>query len=804
LRRRHAAFRRRRDPSQGDEALTLEWRKFLSAALFCAITSTLSAQPPLANQYCAGCHNDKLKSGGFSLSAVDWSHPERTAAQAENVIRMIESGMMPRVGAPRPDAGALKDFAASIENSIDTEAAVHPGPLKSPALHRLNRNEYHNSIRDLLGVEVDAAALLPTDDMSHGFDNMADVLTVSPALMEAYIRAAGKVSRQALGDPDVTPSVATYHIPRVINQMRHIEGTPEGTRGGISVVHYFPADGEYVFKTAYYHSLDGPLFGKNQGRTQRIEISINGERVALLTIDPNLKLTDYPQTAPIKVKAGPQRVAAAFLENAEGPLEDLVEQPDLSLVDLNNADTPGMTSLPHLREFSVSGPTNVTGISETPSRRKILTCRPATASDEIPCARKIISTLARQAFHRPVTERDVEDLLGFYQRGRNDGDFESGIRAAIQTILADPEFVFRFEPTPAGIAPGTVYRVSELELASRLSYFLWSSAPDEELINAKLHDPAVLEAQVRRMLADPRSEALATNFAAEWLHLQNLKDAQPDAFLFPNFNRNLADSMRRESELLFESVIRGDRNILDLLTADYTFVDELLAKHYGIPNVAGAQFRRVAITDENRLGLLGHAGILTLTSISNRTSPVQRGKYVMEVLLGTPPPAPPPNISALEATESTKIVSVRERLEQHRKNQPCAGCHQLMDPIGFSLEPFDAVGAWRMKDNGFAVDAAGQMFDGSKLDGPVSLRRAILSHSDAVLRTFTENFLAYALGRVVDERDMPVVRAIDAQAAKDGNRFTSFVTAIVNSRPFQMRTAEETSSTSGATEPTKH
>jgi hypothetical protein len=783
---------------------------FLSGALLCWAPLVISAQPELVNRYCAGCHNDKLKSGGFSAATVDWAHPDRTAERAEDVIRMIESGMMPRVGAPRPEAQVLKEFAASLENAIDAAAAAHPGAVKGPALHRLNRTEYHNSIRDLLGIEVDAASLLPTDDMSHGFDNMADVLTISPALMEAYIRAAGKVSRQALGDPDVSPSVTTYHIPRVINQVRHIEGTPEGTRGGISVLHYFPADGEYVFKTAYYHSLDGPLFGKNQGKTQQIEISINGARVALLSIDPDLKLTDYPATPPIKVKAGPQRVAAAFLENAEGPLEDLVAQPDLSLVDLNNADTPGMTSLPHLREFSISGPTNATGISETPSRRKILTCHPSATSEEIPCAKKIISTLARQAFRRPVTEGDVEDLLGFYQRGRNENgpDFEAGIRAAIQTVLSDPEFVFRFERTPAGVAPGTVYRVSDLELASRLSYFLWSSAPDEELVTVagqgRLKDAAVLEAQVRRMLADPRSEALATNFAAEWLHLQNLKDVQPDAFLFPNFNRNLADSMRRETELLFQSIVREDRSIVDLLTADYTFVDELLARHYGIPNVAGSQFRRVAITDENRLGILGQAGILTLTSISNRTSPVQRGKYVMEVLLGTPPPPPPPNIPALEATETNKIVSVRERLEQHRKNQPCAGCHQLMDPIGFSLESFDAVGAWRIKDGGFAVDASGRMFDGSKLDGPVSLRRAILSHSDAFLRTFTENFLAYALGRVVDDRDLPVVRSIDRDAAKDGNRFTSFVLAIVNSRLFQMRTAEDVSATGGATDATKH
>ncbi len=767
-------------------------------ALAYAQTLPVSAQKDLLQQYCSDCHNDSLLTGGMTLTKLDLAQPSHNSELAEKVIRKLRAGMMPPSGNPRPDAATIKTLAASIEAGIDAEAATHPNPGRQP-LHRLNRTEYANSIRDLLGVEVNAAALLPPDDMSHGFDNMADVLTVSPALMEGYIRAASKISRQALGDPKAGPTTATFHIPRVVSQVHHIDGTPLGTRGGISVVFDFPADGEYVFKSAFYYSLDGPLFGKNQGKTTQLEISVNGERAALLDIDPNIKLTDYPSTPPIKIKAGPQRIAAAFIEKAEGPIEDLISQPDLSLVDLNNAETPGMTSLVHLREFSIIGPTKVTGVSDTPSRRRIFTCRPAAAADELPCAKTIIATLARRAFRRPVSDSDLEGLLGFYQEGRNDGDFDSGIRTAVQAVIADPEFVFRFERTPANVSGGSNYRVSGLELASRLSYFLWSSAPDDELLTlasqGKLSDNAVLEKQVRRMLSDARAETLATNFAGQWLHLQNLKDAQPDAFLYPNFNKNLIESMRRETELFFGSILHEDRSILDLLTANYTYVDDLLAKHYGIPNILGSRFRRVELAYENRRGLLGQASVLTLTSISNRTSPVGRGKYVMEVLLGTPPPAPPPNVPALKETaDSNKIQTVRERLEEHRSQEPCASCHKMMDPIGFSLENFDAMGGWRTKDSGFAVDAAGQLFDGTKLNGPISLRQAILNHSDAFTGAFTESLLAYGLGRVLDTYDMPAVRVIGREADKNGNRFSAYITGIVESSPFQMRRAEEAGS----------
>jgi len=629
----------------------------------------------LVDKYCTGCHNDSAMAGGMTLTQLDLVHPWQNSELAEKVIRKERAGMMPPAGLPRPNAAEMKVFAASLENSIDVWANAHPNPGR-PALHRLNRTEYANSIHDLLNLEIDPAALLPVDDMTHGFDNMSDVLTVTPSLMDGYIRAAGKISRLAIGDAHASPAMVTYRIPRVISQMRHVEGTPFGTRGGISVVHNFPADGEYTFKLIFYASLDGPLFGRNQGKGQQIEISVNRERVALLDIDPNLKSTDDLRTPPIKIQAGPQRVAAAFIQKFDGPLEDDVMPIELSLADLNNAAFPGITSLPHLSDFSISGPFHPTGVSTTPSRDKIFICRPSADADEFPCARKIIAKLARQAYRRPVNETDLEDLMGFYQRGRNKGDFETGISTALQAVISSPEFVFRFERTPPGTPAGANYKVSDLELASRLSYFLWSTAPDDQLITVasqgKLGNPVVLEKQVRRMLADPRSEALASNFAFQWLHLQNLRAVQPDAFVYPNFDKNLALSMQRETQLLFDSVMREDRSVVDLLTAKYTYVDELLAKHYGIPNVLGSRFRRVEITDENRVGLLGHGSILTMTSISNRTSPVARGKYVMEVLLGTPPPSPPPNTPPLkEPVETGKLVPVRQRMEEHRSNAVC-------------------------------------------------------------------------------------------------------------------------------------
>ncbi len=766
----------------------------------------LAAQKTLVTQFCSGCHNDKLKSGNFSWSKIDLAHPDQNAEEAEKAIRKVRVGLMPPPGMPRPNDAALKGLAAFLESGIDQAAAAHPNPGRTP-LHRLNRTEYANSVRDLLDVDIDVSPLLPADDMSHGFDNMADVLGISPALMEGYIRAAGKISREAVGDAAALAHTTTYSVPRVTSQARHIEGTPLGTRGGIAVMHDFPADGEYVFKMGFYYTPTGPLFGQNQGKGQQIEVAVNGERVGLFDINPAMQLAkDGIKSVPIRVRAGPQRISASFIQKFDGPIEDENAMVEQTLVDISAGVVPGVTTLPHLHELSITGPTNTAGVSDTPSRRKVFACRPVSDDDEIACAKKILGALARQAYRRPVTPNDLEGLLSFYQNGRNHdgnkpGTFETGIRTGIQAVLSNPEFVFRFEREPAGVVPGRNYRISDLELAARLSFFLWSSAPDDQLVTlatqGKLKDPITLEKQVRRMLADSRSSALTANFANQWLHLQNLKGVNPDLFLFPNFDKTLANSMRRETELLFENVMREDRGVLDLLTANYTFVDERLAKHYGIPNILGNRFRRVTLDDQNRFGLLGHGSILTLTSTATRTSPVNRGKYVMEVLLGTPPPPPPAVVPALtenaelRTAHVVKLLSVRERMEEHRANPNCAGCHKLMDPIGFSLENFDAVGVWRMNDSGFKIDSKGQMFDGAKLDGPASLRQAVLNHSDAFIGTFTENLLAYGMGRVLEYYDEPTVRAIDKEAAKNGNRFSAFVMGIVKSAPFQMRRAED-------------
>jgi hypothetical protein len=768
---------------------------------------SVASQQDLLDQYCVFCHDDVEKSGGMSLSGLNLTHVEESAELAEKVIRKLRAGMMPPAGQPRPDAATLQSLAASLEGGIDTIAADNPNPGQR-SLQRLNRAEYERSVEQLLDIKVDAAALLPPDSMGGGgFDNVADALTLSASLMEGYMRAASKISRVAVGDQDASPSVATYKVPRTSSQMRHVEGAPFGTRGGTSVVHNFPAAGNYVFKMEFYPTPTGSLFGA-KSPDEKIEISINGERIALLDIDPRMSESRdgvQLQTEPIAVKAGPLRVSAAFIQKSVGPIDDLMRPIEHTIADSQIAAGDGITNLPHLQALGVSGPFNATGASDTPSRRKIFKCRPLSRGEEVTCATEIVTALSTQAYRRPVNPEDLEGLMTFYQESRDNGDFESGIRSALQAILTSPNFVFRFEQEPAGVAPGDSYRISNLELASRLSYFLWSTAPDDELYAAandgKLHDPSVLRDQVRRMLTDPRAEALATRFASQWLRLQDLDGRVPDPLLYPQFDTTLGESMQRETQLLFDRIAREDRSVLELLTANYTFVDERLANHYGIPNIIGNRFRQVPVTDENRLGLLGHGSILTLTSIADRTSPVARGKWVLEVILGTPPPPPPPNVPELEVTSGTqgdKLLTLRQRQEQHRQNPFCAGCHVMIDPIGLALENFDPTGRWRELDAGNPVDAAGELFDGTKVDGPVGLREALLSKSDSFIRNFTENLMTYSLGRRVQYYDMPTVRAIARDAAKNDNRFSSFVLGIVESPAFQMRIVQPTTEEAGS------
>ena len=763
--------------------------------------------PDMVKQYCVGCHSEKGKAGGLSLVSFDAAHADQNAEVAERMIRKLRAGMMPPPGARRPDGGALQAFAASLEAKVDAAAALNPNPGHR-VFQRLTRAEYARSVRELLDVDVDVNAFLPPDTISAGFDNIADVQAMSPTLMEGYLRAASRISSIAIGDKAASPTEFTVKVPRTQSQMHHIEGTPWGTRGGISMAHTFPADGDYTFRIMLHSIPTGGLYGSTSNRNEQIDVAIDGERVALLNIDYRMDEKDPTgmnlTTPRVHVKAGPHHVTAAFIERFEGPVDDLVAPIDYTLADTESGDAVGLTTLPHLRDFSITGPFTVTGVSDTPSRRKIFVCRPLSPSEEIPCARRIVSQLAGQAYRRTPTGEDVESLMVFFGEGwgapgaRASRDFESGIRAVVQALLASPHFLFRLEEMPAEAEAGRTYRLTDGDLASRLSYFLWATGPDAELLkvatNRTLHLPATLDKQVRRMLNDPRADALSTRFASQWLRLQDVDKIKPDALLYPSFDNALAEAYKRETELFFDSIVREDRDILDLLNADYTFVNERTAKVYRIPNITGDDFRRVKVSDENRCGLLGQGSVLMQTSVADRTSPVQRGKWIMEVLLGSPPPAPPPNVPPFEdtksSTDSGKTLSVRERMEEHRKNPACASCHRVIDPLGLSLDNFDVIGAWRIKDNGVNVDPTGKLYDGTELSGPTSLRQALLGRSDVILRNFTENLMAYALGRRVEYYDQPAVRAIVKKAAQHDYRFSSLVTGIVNSAAFQMSRIE--------------
>jgi hypothetical protein len=756
-------------------------------------------QSALLNKYCVTCHNDRAKTGGLTLEKIDVANIPANAETWEMVIRKLRVGAMPPAGMPKPSPSDVSTLISSLETSLDKAYAANPNPGHA-TLHRLNRTEYTNSIRDLLSLDVDASTLLPPDDESYGFDNNADVLGVSPVLLERYVSASRKVSRLAIGDPTQGAVAQTFRARPDLSQDKRVEGLPLGTRGGLLMHYNFPLDGKYAIKVVLARNTVDVIRGLEEAH--QIEILVDGARVFLASVggtSDTEALVKNPAEARmmiearlqarIPVKAGPRTVAVTFLQH-DAAEDDFILEPFLR----TTLDPVNEAGLPHIDQVTVAGPYNATGPGDTPSRRKIFVCRPANSSEEVGCAKKILSTLARQAYRWPITPRDEETLLSFYQSGRNQaGNFDAGIERALRLILSSPEFVFRFERDPSAVAEGASYRIDDLELASRLSFFLWSSIPDDELLNLaaanKLSDPATLDNQVRRMLADPKAQALATNFAAQWLYLRNLKNFAPDPNEFPDFDDNLRQSMLTETEMFFESVVNEDHNVLDLLNANYTFVNERLAQHYGIPDVYGPRFRRVTLNDEARRGLLGQGSVLTVTSYATRTSPVLRGKWILTNILGTPPPAPPPNVPALkENNEGGKVLSVRERLEEHRKSPACASCHKIMDPLGFSLENFDAIGQWRAKsEDGAPIDASGVLLDGSKVDGPATLRAALMSRPDVFVSTLTEKLLTYALGRGVDYNDEPAIRAIVARAASDHYRFSDLVAGIVKSPPFRMK-----------------
>ena len=746
-----------------------------------AIPAGSQGAPPggqaLIDQYCATCHNARAKAGGLQIDQLDLGRVERDPLSWEKVARKLRTGMMPPGGAPRPDRATLDRFTVQIEAALDRAAAASPNP-GAPSLHRLNRAEYANAVRDLLDLPVDATSLLPGDDSSEGFDNIASVLSVSPALMQAYVSAAAKISRLAVGDMTTSAGLTTYVAPRGLSQAEHREGMPLGTRGGLLVEHVFPLDAEYEFRIG----RAGAGFGLAAvGGDEALEITLNGERLRLFerTVPRDLKFT---------IPAGPQTIGVAIVRqrNARG-VDDLYSE---------------LASSAGVQNLVINGPFNATGPGDTPSRRRIFTCRPPSPSgsssrEETACARRILVSLASRAFRRPVSATDpaLDVLMGFYESGRALRGFETGVQYALARLLVDPQFIFRFEREPAGLRDGAVYRISDIELASRLSFFIWSSSPDDELlkeaVGGRLSDSAVLERQVRRMLADRRSQALVDNFAGQWLLLRQLETVSPST---KAFDGNLRYSFERETELLFETIVREDRSVLDLIDADYTFVDERLARHYGLPNIRGSRFRRVTLDDTARRGLLGHGSLLTVTSVGNRTSPVKRGKWILENLLGASVPLPPPGVETnLEETASSGAsgpTSLRQRLERHRANPSCASCHAVMDPIGFSLEHFDLIGTWREADGGVPVNAAGRLADGTALDGPASLRRALLDRREAVVATTVEKLLTYALGRRVEHFDMPAVRGIVGGASRDEYRFSALVTGIVKSVPFQMKRKE--------------
>lgn len=751
--------------------------------------SPASVEPrPVMDRYCIGCHNTKVKSGGIALDAGSVATPAENPELWEKVVRKLDHRQMPPVGLPRPDDPTYDGMVASIIASIDRASMKKPHPGRTPTFRRLNRNEYRNAIRDLLALDVDVSSLLPADETSHGFDNIT-VGDLSPTLLERYLVAAQKISRLAVGTPVRSPGGDTILIPPDLTQEYHLDGLPFGTRGGAVVPYTFPVDGNYDIHLRLARDRDERVEGVTD--VHQIELTLDGKRVGYFSVRPpprgqDHSLVDRDLNVRLKVSAGPHRIGAAFVRKTSALIES-ERQPYLARF---NADRHPRTQ-PALYSVSITGPYDGTRATDSPSRRRIFTC----PTDDEPCARQIVGTLMRRAWRRPVTDAELAVPMKFYREGRGTGGFDYGIETALRALLVSPQFLFRIEKDPEGAPRGYTYRISDLELASRISFFLWSSIPDDELFDlaakGKLRDPGVLERQVRRMLADPRSNTLVTNFAAQWLYLKNLDSATPDPRLFPDFDDNLRQALRHETEMFVDSIVREDRSVVDLLRAKYTFVNERLAKHYGIDGVYGSRFRRVNLEGTPRGGLLTQGSILTVTSYATRTSPVIRGKWILTNILGTPPSPPPPELPPLKETNAKgKLLTGRERIAQHRANPACASCHNLMDPVGFAFENYDAIGRWRTKDEGGPVDASGVLPSGVKFNGAADLQAAVLKRPDHFVSTATEKLLIYALGRGVDYQDAPAIRRIVRDARSTDYRFSSLVLGIVNSTPFQMRSSQ--------------
>ena len=745
----------------------------------------------LFDQYCFDCHSGPTAAAGLHLDKLDTANVEKDAEKWELVVRKLRAGMMPPSGEDRPDAKTGEAMIEWLENQLDKNRVT---VLPPPGLHRMNRTEYANVIRDLLAIEIDPSKYLPSDDSTRGFDNVAAGLSLSPALLEGYTSAAGKISRLAVGDVS-NPMQTVFRVPEDTSQDYHIEGMPFGTRGGLIAKYEFPADGDYAIKIT-------PISKGNMGDTnpfgeitgEKLEFLLDGQRLKLFDWDKDRVRSDGTFNFKFPATGGLHTVVVTFLATNYAPGNDLDQHFLRSTIETGGL--PGFKFFPHVGKITIDGPTNAKGANESESRKKIFVCTPSTTAQESPCAQKIVSTLARRAFRRPVTPADMEMLMSFYQQGRKTGTFDNGVEMALRRILADPDFIFRKEVEPENVKPGDPYRISDIELASRLSFFLWSSIPDDELLKVasenRLHEPAVLEKEVRRMLADPKSDELVINVAGQWLQLRGLQTQSPVTSEFPDFDDNLRKAMRKETELFVDSIVHEDHSVLDLLDGNWTYLNERLAKHYGIPNIYGSHFRRVVLPPEfdYRRGLLGKASIETVTAYPNRTSPTVRGKTIMAMFLGVSPPNPPPNVPALKESASDvhggSKPTMRQQMEMHRKNEPCASCHKIMDPIGFALENFDGVGAWRTTDEGKPIDAAGQLVDGTKISGAVDLRNALMRYSPQFLRLVTEKLMIYALGRGTEYYDMPLIRSIVEEAAKTNYRFSSLVLGIVKSDPFQM------------------